>query len=256
MRLWRRRRREPPGGEITIRVGGFERPVEATEVTEPAVAPAAPGPPELDLAQVPVIRYPDGEIPLPRRSRTGTLASAFGPPPGAATGEVWVTPPGYADTSRTLDPADRRRFFITGVLALVLTALALRLLGWTPIPGPSGEPFVPFVFAHYLVTVLVSKLSSDLSYFVLNPRRRDWRQLDDYLLNDVVPFARLGFPLVILQAYAYTQAWVPYPLLGLWLGPWAALALVLGNRWLVERAQDQRADSRGVVPSIRGRADT
>lgn len=258
MSLWSRRKKRPQGEmELTVRVGGYERPPR--EADDPVVdeAPADRSPADGSPADVPFLRYADGDVPLPPRPRHSTLTGAFGAPAaGGGAGALWSTPPGYAEAAgvRT-DPADLRRFFIIGVLGLVLTMLVLRLLGRTPVAGPSGEPFVPFVFAHYLVTVLVAKLVTDTLYFGLNPRRREWRHLDDYLANDLLTFARFAFPLVVLQAYAYTQAWIPYSLLGLWLGPWAALLLVLANRWLVERAQDQRARARGAVPTIRGRDD-
>ena len=136
------------------------------------------------------------------------------------------------------------RFALVGAGAFVLTTLTLRVLG--------GLPFMLVPFPYYLTMVALAKLLGDTAYFILSPGRRDWVRPDEYLLEDFSTFFRFGFPLAMLQAYALNAGYVPLHLLVFWLGPSLPVAVFLVNRWLIERAQDQRRRKVGGVPVVQG----
>jgi hypothetical protein len=143
-------------------------------------------------------------------------------------------------------PADLFRFVGLGVLAYGLSRLVVGVLH-------GGLAWMNELFPYLMVTVAVTKLAVDVLYFTLLGGRREWTQVDDYLLNDFFTFFRFGFPLAIVQTYLLVKGYVPLGFMAVWMSPAPALVLVLVNRWLIERAQMKRFRERGRVPLVRGR---
>jgi len=147
---------------------------------------------------------------------------------------------------RPAGTSDYVRFAVLAAASFAAASLVLRWLkGW--------QPMLTTPFFYFLAGVALSKLTVDILYFVVSPRYREWGQIDDYLLNDFFTFFRFGLPLAVAQAYFLNKGMVPTHYLELWLGPALPLALVLVNRWKIERAQEARWARRGGALDIASR---
>jgi len=177
-----------------------------------------------------------------------TLGRAFSLPRSAdGRGQTAGDPgSGGVQAGRPAGKTDFLRFAALAGVTFITASLVLRWLkGW--------EPILTTSFFYFLAAVVVTKLTADIFYFTAFPRYREWGQVDDYLGNDFLTFFRFGLPLLLAQTYLFNKGLVPTSYLKLWLSPAFPLAVVLVNRWKVERAQEARWARRRGALDISGR---
>ncbi len=100
-------------------------------------------------------------------------------------------------------------------------------------------------FPYLVAAGVAAKVLGDLIYYLVSPARRRWLYLEDYLLNDLLVHTRFIVPLAVAQGWVAAQVPVYLPLTWVWLrrawvSPVGGVIIWAINRYLVEKAEDER----------------
>ncbi len=100
-------------------------------------------------------------------------------------------------------------------------------------------------FIYLVAAGVAAKIFGDLIYYLTSPGRRHWLYLEDYLFNDLLVHTRFVVPMAIAQGWVAVKApvYIPFAWLYLrqaWVSPLAGGIVWAVNRYLVERAEEQR----------------